>query len=341
VYNVLSMRPSELSKMKEVSRSAVTQRFKNNEACERFQNRLVSIPPNLVREYLEETNPDMFNKFTVCLVSNIVGGVGKTTATLNIGASFRRLCDKPLVYIDLDSQSNLSQTISGKPQDFDKPVMFDYFSNQASLDDILEEVAENTYIIRSSLNNAYLDRTLGGAKEIKTKGVKLLEEIKSKLGDDCFVIIDLPPQISSALNTLVVAMSQMDGDVRKIIANPLRSDSFAISGSKILHNEVTEILDTFNLDANTDIEIHTFFSSFDRRIKSSNDAYKEAVESPEIRKSLSSVAIRYSSEVVKTLNKHETLFSSKQALKSTASQDYMDLTLNLLGFNQGQAERFQ
>jgi len=328
------MRPTELSKLKEVSRSAVTQRFKGNSECETVQNRLVSIPPHLVKEYIEETNPDMFNKFTVCLVSNIVGGTGKTTAALNIGAAYRRLCNYPIVYIDLDSQSNLSQTVVGEARSFDKPVMFDYFSNKATLDEIMEEISHDTFIIRSSLNNAYLDRALGSPKEIKLQGVRLLDDIRKQCGGKCLIVVDLPPQISSSLNTLVVAMSQLKNDARKIIANPLRSDAFAISGSKILHNEIEEILDTFNIIHDTGIEIHTFFSSFDRRVKTSNDAYKEAVENPEIRKSLSSVAIRYSSEVVKSLNSNETLFSTKSGLKSTASQDYMDLTLNLLGFNQ-------
>lgn len=334
MFNVLPLRPTELAKMREISRSAITQRFKNNTECEFSQNRLVSIPPNLVKEYLEETNPGLFSKFTVCLTSNIVGGTGKTSASTNIAASYRRLCDNSILYIDLDSQSNLSQVIHGEAQSFENPVMFDYFSNQCELKDIVEEVGNNTYIIRSSLNNAYLDRTLNSPKEIKTQGVRLLDDVKKMFGNECFVIVDCPPQISASLNTLIVAMSLLGDDARKIIANPLRSDNFAISGSKILHAEVKDILETFNLPSDSGIKIATFFSAFDRRIKSSNDAYREAMESPEIRKSLSPVAIRYSSEVVKSLNGGETLYSNKSSLKSTAAQDYMDLTLSLLGFNE-------
>jgi cellulose biosynthesis protein BcsQ len=126
-----------------------------------------------------------------------------------------------------------------------------------------------------------------------------------------------------------LGIAQYSNEITKVLAIPLRADNFGVRGAEITISEVDELLETFSIPKNA-INITTFFSSLDRRVKTTADIFKMVMTNPELSKYLNPTAIRYSSELTKTSFRNETIYTRLE--KSGVSDDYTDLLLSILGY---------
>ena len=331
-FEALPLRPNELSRIRGITRSAISQKYKRSKEAEVQNNRLISIPPSLVEKELEDDrNKDIFNKTFIGISANICGGSAKSVGAISLGSAYSRLTTNNVIWIDCDPQASLSHTIMGEPKPFDMPILCDYLEGKCELKDIIESVGEKTFIIRSSLNNTFLDRAISSLKDQSDKGLMLLEGLRKILGENVGIFIDTSPQISNILNTLIIGANKLSGSVQRVVFNPIRADRYSMNGSLILQNEIEDNLKALNME--NKVKIITYFSMLDRRISATQEAYKEAVENEALRKNLSPIAIRYSSEILKSISQNQSIYGNKQSLKSPVANDYMDLLLTSIGYN--------
>jgi len=165
----------------------------------------------------------------IFVIANQKGGVGKTTTTMNLGASLA-LKGKKVLVIDMDPQSNLSSGL-GFTQQFDKQSW--NTSNKAPYKNIYDVLVEgdpiSSVFVSTSTENLFLvpsHLSLAGA-EIEMVNMltreSLLKKAISKMSEDFdYVIIDCPP----SLGLLTVnALSAAD-----YLLIPIQCEYFALEG---------------------------------------------------------------------------------------------------------------
>ncbi|QGP52589.1 hypothetical protein PsalN5692_04098 (plasmid) [Piscirickettsia salmonis] len=249
--------------------------------------------------------------------------VGKTSSIYNLGAAMRRITnrDTPIVYIDGDSQGSFTSMVFGEPADDNEPLLLDFLEGKVKIEEILTEVDDNIWFIKSNLNQAWIEKVLSKPKDIKNSMLNFYKEIYKHLGKETKIFQDHTPQLSSLFASSVCALCQLDESILRSVIIPMRSDKFAIQGANYIIQEIDDLVDTFSLD--NDIDIHCFFSSIDRRVSTTGEALKLAKANENILDRLSSIIVRYCSEVPKSIMKSSSVFTSGKT--NNAAQDYQDL----------------
>ena len=218
--------------------------------------------------------------------------------------------------------------ICGTPAEDNEPILIDFLENKATLDDILSKINDNTWIIKSNLNQAWIDKILSKPQDIKKSMLKLYENIFLKFGKNTKIFQDHTPQISNLFASSVCALNQLDNDVLKAVIIPIRGDKFAIQGGEYILKEIDELSETFSL--NNKIDIHCFFSSMDRRVSTSSEALKVAKSKKIILENLSSVVVRYCSEIPKSIMSCSNVYSTGK--NNNAAEDYQDLLQSIFSY---------
>lgn len=315
----------EILRLTNFSQAAVSKYFKeaSDEDVKRVNNRVSGISPEAANRYLIKHNIDCFNQGGVILSANLCGGVGKTSGIYSLSCALRRVTDRidPIVLIDTDSQGSLTSSIFGDPASDNDPILIDYLEGKASVEDILTNVGENMWCIKSNLNQVYIDKILSKPSEIKNSMHKLYKEIFSFLGDKSKIFQDHTPQLSSVFASSICALFQLNKKFMRSVIIPMRSDKYAVDGAEKILHEIYDLKDTFNLTQ--ELPIHCYFSSIDQRISTTSAAIKAAQKKSDIIKNLSPVVIRYCSEIPKSIQRLTNVYSSGKANK--AAEDYQDL----------------
>lgn len=182
------------------------------------------------------------------MTKTTTGGVGKTSATISLAYSARRITSRktPIILIDADSQSSLTTQLI---KEVGEHALIDYFEGKVSIKDLIKPLggSDNIYLIPSNLNNIYLDKALSKPSLIKSAMKKLFDDIfdhfKKEGSDVAKIFVDFPPQLSSIFSSAVLGIAQYSNDVTKVLAIPLRADNFGVRGAEITISEVDELLE--------------------------------------------------------------------------------------------------
>lgn len=164
-------------------------------------------------------------------IINQKGGVGKTTTTVNLGCALARAGHRVLM-IDLDPQAHLSLHLGFDPSEAYQGT-YEMLTGSATLDQARRQVADNLWVVGSSIDLAAAEVELVG---VVGREVILDDLIKQHVGTGAhqydFLLMDCPPSLGTlTLNGLCAASE---------VFIPLQPHYLALQG-------LSKLLDTVSL----------------------------------------------------------------------------------------------
>lgn len=182
-------------------------------------------------------------------VANQKGGVGKTTTTVNLGASLAYLGKKVLL-VDIDAQGNATSGVGIRKPDV-KEDIYDILVNEVDIKEtILPTSRENLFIVPATLQlaGAEIELTSMIARESRLK--LALDEIKD---DYDYILIDCPPSLG---HLTINAFTASDS-----ILIPVQCEYYALEGLSQLLNTVRLVQKHFNPDLAIEGVLLTMFDA--------------------------------------------------------------------------------
>ncbi|MDR1533680.1 MAG: ParA family protein [Planctomycetota bacterium] len=169
----------------------------------------------------------------IVAMMNQKGGVGKTTATVNIGAFLARENHKRVLLVDIDPQGSLSEHVGLPPRD-----------NEDSIYDVLIEGVDPRRIIRRVRGFEVLpaNRDLSGADlelaRLPNWHLRLRDALAGIRGQYDFILMDYPP----GLGVLTVSgLAASD-----VVVVPMEAEYLALHGMSQLLDTVAQVRDRLN-----------------------------------------------------------------------------------------------
>ncbi|MCC5951483.1 MAG: ParA family protein [Acidimicrobiia bacterium] len=185
-------------------------------------------------------------------VANQKGGVGKTTTSVNLGASLAELGYRTLV-VDLDPQGNASTGLGINTRQLDAS-MYDVLLTETPLDDCIEgSSVRNLFVAPASLDLAGAEIELVPAFSRELRLRHALEQVSD---DYDYVIIDCPPSLGLLTVNAMAAASE--------ILVPIQCEYYALEGlGQLLKN-----VDLVQRNLNRSLEVSAIvLVMFDARTK--------------------------------------------------------------------------
>jgi len=113
MFNVSPVKVSELASILEITPPVISKRLKSkDESIVKSNNRIVGITPEGIEEYFRSRGQDHLYRTFFAVVSSVCGGTQKSSSSLALMASARRITARnrkggAVILIDTDSQSAL------------------------------------------------------------------------------------------------------------------------------------------------------------------------------------------------------------------------------------------
>jgi chromosome partitioning protein len=154
----------------------------------------------------------------VIAVANQKGGVGKTTTTVNLGASLAE-SDRRVLVIDLDPQGNATTGLGINSRTLDSSI-YDVLLNDVPLEDCVEPTSVlNLFVAPASLDLAGAEIELVSVMSREGRLKRAIEDVKD---DYDYVLIDCPPSLGLlTVNALAAATEVMV---------PIQCEYYALEG---------------------------------------------------------------------------------------------------------------
>jgi len=160
-------------------------------------------------------------------VSNIKGGVGKTTTSAVLSAGLTARGYKVLM-IDSDPQTNLTMCFMPEPPD-GTPSLYHVYAEGKTLDEVKTSIKLNLDLVIGDFELCNADMQFLKAGRLKMLR-KAFKELKSTYD---FVVIDTPPNLGIlSLNAFLVS---------DYIIVPMAADSFSLKGVRLLKQTLDEV----------------------------------------------------------------------------------------------------
>ena len=164
----------------------------------------------------------------VISISNIKGGVAKTTTAANLSAGLNKRGYKVLM-IDSDPQTNLTMCFMEEPED-GTPSLYTVYKGTSKIEKTIVNIKPGLDILPGDfeLCSADLDffREVGALKMLK----KVLKKLKTNYD---FVIVDTPPNLGFlSLNAFMVSDA---------ILTPMETGSFSLKATRLLKKVLVQI----------------------------------------------------------------------------------------------------
>lgn len=157
---------------------------------------------------------------TVISFINLKGGVGKTTLTVNIGATLAKLHEKRVLLVDLDPQTNATVSVITQEQwrerSLSKQTIYNMFNDYVNgsedfniRDAIISGVSEihNLDLLPSSLELIEIQDEIPKLRNQYVNSVDVLGNCLSAVKDEYdYILIDCPPNLGTiTLNGITIS----------------------------------------------------------------------------------------------------------------------------------------
>ena len=183
----------------------------------------------------------------IIAVANQKGGVGKTTTSLNLGASLAA-AKRRVLLVDFDPQGN---TTMGSGIDKASLALsnYDVLMEQATIEEILVYVEHSNYTLAPS--NADLTGAEVGLLEEIGREFRLRQALDAVRGHHDYIVIDCPPALSMlTVNALVAADAVMI---------PIQCEYYALEGLSDLLRTIEKVRGILNRSLQIDGLLRTMF----------------------------------------------------------------------------------
>ncbi len=193
-------------------------------------------------------------------VANQKGGVGKTTTTVNLGASLGAL-EKKVLLVDADPQANATSSLGLNNDDFEINIyqVFEHIGDIKK--SIIKTNSPNLFIIPSHIDLVAVEIELVD----KPNREMMLKNALNKVSDEFdYILIDCPPSLGLiTLNALSASNS---------IIIPIQCEYFALEGLGKLLNTIKSIQKIHN----NSLEIEgMLLTMYDSRLRLSKQVVEE------------------------------------------------------------------
>ena len=164
----------------------------------------------------------------VISISNIKGGVAKTTTAATLAAGLNKQGYKVLM-VDSDPQMNLTMCFTQEPAE-GTPSLYTLYHDGAAIDDIKVQIKENLDLILGDFELCSADMEFFK----KAGSLKLLSKaIKNSKGNYDYIILDTPPNLGFlSLNAFMIS---------DFIVTPMAADSFSLRAIRLLKRTLEEV----------------------------------------------------------------------------------------------------
>ena len=162
----------------------------------------------------------------VCFANN-KGGVGKTTTAVAMGYAWAKM-GKKVLFVDLDSQANLTAMVSPLALDEHESSIRDAFLDKSKF--AVEHAAERVDLVPSELSLSNFDRDTAAITGREYLLLDLLKPLKTKYD---FIIIDCPPALGLITYNALIASDHL-----VMVATP---DGLAYQGMVMVANLFADV----------------------------------------------------------------------------------------------------
>lgn len=196
----------------------------------------------------------------IIAIANQKGGVGKTTTTINLGASLAT-AGKRVLIIDADPQANATSGYGIDPRTMTSSIYECLVDNYPLDGSQVETCVKGLDLIGSRIDLAGAELELINKQEREKVLAKLLEPLQDKYD---YVLIDCSPSLGLiTVNALTAADS---------VIIPVQAEYFALEGISKLLNTIRIIKSKLN----PTLEIEGFLlTMYDARLRLANQIYEE------------------------------------------------------------------
>jgi chromosome partitioning protein len=259
----------------------------------------------------QDKQSNMSKQSKVITLSNHKGGVGKTTSALNIGAGLNKL-GKRVLLIDLDPQSNLSQSLKMVDQ-----INNIYGAIRGHYKAEPIEILKGLDLIPSTLDLSGAEIELSGEAGREYILKELIEPFKVSYD---YIIIDSPPSLGLLTINCLTASD--------LVYIPLQAQYLALQGlTKLL-----EIVDKVKGRLNKDLEIGgVIITQYDKR-KVLNRNVVETIET-HFKDKVFKTKIRDNVSLAEAPSQGVDIY--RYDPKSYGAEDYMDLCKEIIKREEG------
>ena len=198
----------------------------------------------------------------VIAIANQKGGVGKTTTTVNLGASLAELGFRTLI-IDLDPQGNASTGLGLNPWSVEVS-MYDVLLREAPLEDCIEASSvRNLFVAPANLELAGAEVEL---VHMFSREMRLRRAIDPLRQDYQYVLIDCPPSLGLLTVNALAAASE--------VLVPIQCEYYALEGlGQLLRN-----VDLVKKNLNPELEVRSLvLVMYDARTNLSEQVDRKSV----------------------------------------------------------------